>query len=76
MRTTTINVNIESNVNIEKYSNSRIKITQNDNGTFNIKSSFKVYKCEVHSFVYRFLKSKLNIKSIKGVCSAPVGYFV
>ena len=76
MRNSKINQIVKSNSDLTILSNSRIIIKKIESETFFVTSSFNIYKSEAHSFVYRFIKSRLKLKFITGNSSTPTGYYI
>lgn len=76
MRTHKINIIINSNMDLESINSKRVKFTKLDKDTFKVESSLLFLKSEIHSFVGRYIKSRLVYNYIIGVCSAPSGYFI
>lgn len=74
-RTHKINITIESNMNLECISSSRVKFIEIEKGLFQVQSSLLFYKCERASFVGRYIRSRLGCNYITGNCSNPSGYF-
>lgn len=76
MRTKTIDLVVKSDVDLTALASRRVNIVREGIDEYRITSFLKVYGCERHSFVGRYLRrKKTGLKYISGNCSAPTGYF-
>lgn len=66
---------IECDRNLTPLSNARVQVTEVNPGRYRFESKLKLYRCEISSFVERFIRSRLGSpKWIVGNCSKPEGY--
>ena len=78
MRSHNINHVLKCNVDLTKLSNRFLQISKTDNPNEYLFTSdkIKVYKCESHSFICRFIQRRLPIQHYFGNCSCPTGFVV
>ncbi|OQX14074.1 MAG: hypothetical protein BWK73_10470 [Thiothrix lacustris] len=74
MRSTLINIVLTSNVDLSPLSNSRITFTHVGENRYRITSTFRVWKCQEHDVISRFLKRHLTPTGFYGNASKPSGY--
>jgi hypothetical protein len=71
---------VESNINLEQYSNNRVFIAEISPGLFCFTSKLSFYKSEMIPFIKRFICKRShqehgNYSYIAGNCSSPYGYY-
>lgn len=75
MRRHTLDITIDSDMDLTRASTRRVTVTRNANGSFRVTSPLRFYSCERHSFVSRHLTRKLGpYSAIVGQCSSPSAY--
>lgn len=75
MRHHTIDMTINSDIDLTKASTRRITITHEEGGTFRVTSALQLYAVERRDFVRRHLVRQLGqYKAILGQCSSPSAY--
>lgn len=76
MRKKEIDIVIESDIDLTTLSSRRVTFTRLSDNQYRVTSTLRFYSCERHAFISQYLQSKKpGLKSIKGNCSAPKGYF-
>lgn len=76
MRSKTIDLILSSDIDLTTLSSTRVRIVREGVNEYRITSTLKVYSCERHAFVGRYLRRKKpGLRYIAGNCSAPTGYF-
>lgn len=75
MRHHTLDITIDSDIDLTRASSRRVTVTREPNGSFRVRSDLRFYASERRSFVGRHLKRKLGpYSAIRGQCSTPSAY--
>lgn len=75
MRAHHCDITVASDIDLTRLASRRVLIESVGDG-YRITTTFRMYRCERHAFVSRYLRRKMpGLKSISGNCSAPTGYF-
>ena len=72
----TVEVELDSDRDLSSLACRRVKIERIAIDRYKVTSRMRMYRCEIRTFVARTIRRRLpGLRYIKGVCSAPSGYF-
>jgi len=75
MRRHLCDITIDSDIDLTAAASKRVRIERVGN-SYRVTTTFRMYRCEIHSFVGRYLRKRLpSLRGISGNCSAPTGYY-
>lgn len=76
MRSHTLDITLDSDIDLRQLACKRVAIEQLPNGRYRLTSTLRLYRCEVATFAYRLLKRRRSgMQAYSGNASRPTGYF-